>query len=214
MDGKPTLHKDGNAGWMAEYDERGRETRNVWLGVDGEPMLTKYGYAECRKEYDERSNVTKQSYFGVDGKPTLLKDGYAEVRITYKQDGIVATEDLFDVSGNKITLRQVVVSAEVSPNLAAEKAGVKKDDVWCRLGTYDILKFGNVFEVAVAIQAVRNADKELVVARKVGDAYEIHSFKFPLGMMGIRIDVHKIPDFDKLEQAYRAYCEKEKGTKQ
>ena len=64
-----------------------------------------------------------------------------------------------------------------------------------------------------AIQAVRNTEKELVVARKAGDGYEIHSFKFPVGIMGIRFDEQNIADFDKLAQAYKAYCEKEKGTK-
>ena len=95
----------------------------------------------------------------------------------------------------------------------AEKAGVKEGDVWCRLGPYDILKSENVYEVAAAMRVVRNSEKELVVARKVGNAYEIHSFKFPVGIMGIGINAQNISDFDKLAQAYKAYCEKEKGSK-
>ena len=234
VDGKPTLLKDCYAEVNVEYDTRGNMTKVSCFGINGEPKLswiTEYdargnkmresyfvggkptllmGYAERSMEYDALGNRIRESYFGVDGKPTLLKDGYAEVRYTYKQDGTVATAEFFDVSGNKITLRQVVVSVEVTPNLAAEKAGVKKGDVWCRLGTYDILKSENVYEVAAAMQVVRNAEKELVVARKVGDAYEIHSFKFPVGIMGIRVNEQNIPDFDKLAQAYKAYCEKEK----
>ena len=48
------------------------------------------------------------------------------------------------------------------------------------------------------------------MARKVGNAYEIHSFKFPVGIMGIRVNAQNFSDFDKLAQAYRAYCKKEK----
>ena len=100
------------------------------------------------------------------------------------------------------------------PALAQKKAvlfdGQSAGRVWCRLGTYDILKAGNVYEVLGPMKAVRNTEKELVVARKVGDGYEIHAFKFPVGMMGIRSDTAIIPDFDKFEQAYRAYCEKGK----
>lgn len=216
VDGKPTLREDGIAGWRAEYDARGRETRNVCIGVDGNPVLTKDGYAEMRREYDTRGNKTRESYYGVDGKPTSNKDGYAEVRFTRKPDGSVATAQFFDVAGNAITLRLVVVSAEVTPNLAAEKAGVKEGDVWCRLGEYDILKSEKaeyVREAWKAARITRDTEKELVVARKVGNAYEIHSFKFPVGTMGISVDVQNISDFDKLEQAYKAYCEKEKGSK-
>ena len=105
------------------------------------------------------------------------------------------------------------MSAEVLQNLPAAELGVQEGDIWCRLGTYDVLKAGNIHEVTAAIQACRSAEKELIVARKEGDAYKILSFKFPVGAMGIRIISKNIPDFDKLAQAYRAYCEKEKKAK-
>ena len=214
VDGKPILCARGFAVECAEYDERGNLVKETYLGCEGKPVLQKAGYAEMRMEYDMRGNVTKQIFMGIDGRPASNSDGYAEIRFTYNADGSVASSERLDASGNLIDSRQVAVSIEVIPNLAAEKAGVKKDDVWCRLGTYDILKSENFYDVEASIQAVRNTGKELVVARKVGDAYEIHSFKFPVGIMGIRVNEQSISDFDKLAQAYKAYCEKEKGTRQ
>ncbi|MBO7619517.1 MAG: hypothetical protein J6T06_03330, partial [Victivallales bacterium] len=101
----------------------------------------------------------------------------------------------------------------VTPDLAAAKLGVNEGDIWCRLGTYDILVSDNVHDVVVPLQSSRNTEKELVVARKSGDSYEIFSFKFPVGLMGVRIIEKTIPDGDKLLKAYKAYCEKEKGGK-
>ena len=209
VDGKPTLHKDGIAGLIAEYDERGRETRRVLIGVDGKPTLLKDGYAECRVEYDARGNVTKKSYFGVDGKPMMNKDGYAMVRFIHKPDGTVVGAEYFDICGKAIVWYPVGISAEVLPNFPAAQLGVQEGDVWCRLGAYDILKTDNLYDLAAPLQASRNVEKELIVARKVGEEYEIHAFKFPVGLMGIRVEEKKLSDFDKLKQAYKAYCEKE-----
>ena len=171
--------------------------------------MHKDGYAERRTEYDERGNVTKISCFGIDGKPRLCKDGYATVCYAYKSDGTVAKVEYTDVSGKAIVLSPVVISAEVVPNLPAAQLGVQKGDIWCRLGSYDILKSESVYDVLAPMQASRNAEKELVVARKSGGGYEIHVFKFPIGLMGIHIEEKNISDLDELGKAYRAYCEKE-----
>ena len=221
IEGKPTLCKNGYAERCMEYDTFGNLTRERYFGVDEKPtlivdekqMLILDGYAEVRMEHDVRGNITRKSFYGVDGKSKLCRDGYAEVRFSYKSDDSVASIEYFDVLGNPLVVREVGVSAEVFRNLPAAELGVREGDIWCRLGPYDVLKAGNIHEVTTAIQACRNAEKELIIARKAGGTYEIHAFKFPVGAMGIWILSKNIPDFDKLERAYRAYCEKEKKAK-
>ena len=213
VDGRPTLLRDGFAGWVAEYDACGNETRKVWIGVDGNPIRLKEGFAEVRREYDACGNKIKESCFGVDGAPTLHNDGFFEVRFTYKENGTIDAARYFDVSGNAVTLRRVVVSVDVAPNLPAAKLGVQKGDVWCRLDTYEVVRMEKGGDVIKALQACQNTEKELIVARKKGESYEILSFKLPVGLMGIAINDVAIHDYDKLERAYRAYCEKEKRAK-
>ena len=211
VDGKLTLHEDGYAELRKEYDEFGNMTKESYFGIDGKPTLSKNCIAGFRNEYDERGNVTKTSYFGVDGKPTLHKNGYAIIRFAHNPDGTIAKIEYFDVSGKPIELQPVALSVEILSNSAAEKLRVKEGDIWCRLGSYDILKSEGYHEVTESIQASRNHEKELIVARKVGDRYEIHAFKFPVGLMGIRVGEKNLSDFDKLAKAYKAYCEQEKS---
>ena len=212
-DGKPTLHKEGYAGLIAEYDARGNRTRELYFGEDGQPKLNNYEVAEVRMEYDTRGLVVQKAFFGIDGKPKLHKDGCAVVSFIYAYDRTVAETEYFDVSGKPIVLQSVALSVEILSNSAAEKLGVKEGDVLCRLGSYDILNSENYSDVTAAIQTSRNQEKELIVARKVGEEYEIHAFKFPIGLMGIRVEEKKLSDFDKLKKAYKAYCDKNRERK-
>lgn len=209
VDGMPTLGNEGFAEKRVKYDIRGNITTVSFFGVKGEPVLCKYDYAELRLEYDERGKVTKMSYFDADGKPTLHKDGYAMIRYTYKPDGAISNTEYSDVSGKVIVLHQVIMSVEVIVNSMAAKLGIREGDIWCRLGTYDIVKMGDGCDIKKAVQTCRDMEKVLVVARKVGNSYEIHSFRFPVGIMGIVFGNRNITDFDKLEQAYKVYCEEE-----
>ena len=164
-------------------------------------------------EYDTRGLVVQKAFFGIDGKPKLHKDGCAVVSFIYAYDRTVAETEYFDVSGKPIVLQSVALSVEILSNSAAEKLGVKEGDVLCRLGSYDILNSENYSDVTAAIQTSRKQEKELIVARKVGEEYEIHAFKFPIGLMGIRVEEKKLSDFDKLKKAYKAYCDKNRERK-
>ena len=213
VDGKPTLCKVECAERRREYDDRGNVTNESYFGVDGKPILNSEGYAEVHAEYNERGYRTKESYFGVDGQPICNKNGFAGVRMFYDQFGVITNVIPFDVSGRDLFAQNVVFSKEVAMISPARFLGVQAGDIWCRLGTYDILQTKNIYDVVAAVQAVRNVKKELVVARKVENEYKILTFKFSPGFMGITFDVNTIPDFDKLERAYREYCEKESEKK-
>ena len=92
--------------------------------------------------------------------------------------------------------------------LPGVKNGIKVGDIWCRFGAYDILRSPNVFLVPQQ-RALVNREKDLVVARKVADRYEIHAVHFPVGLMGISTDIGKPVDFEKVVSAYREYGKKE-----
>ena len=95
-DGKPCLHKDGNAGWKASYDERGNKTSASYFGIDGKPCRHSDGNTGWKATYDERGNETSESFFDADGKLCRLTYGYAEegalsMRAETKQAGPVST---------------------------------------------------------------------------------------------------------------------------
>jgi hypothetical protein len=87
---------------------------------------------------------------------------------------------------------------------------MKKGDIWCRFGAYDILKSPNAFLVSQQ-QTLVNGEKDLVVARKVGDHYEIYAAHFLAGPMGVVDDIGKTVDYEKIVSAYQEYCEKERS---
>ena len=208
VDGKLVLSKEGIAGWKSEYNERGLEVCRRFYGIDGNLTLSKDGCAECRVEYDTRGNRTKVSYYGVDGRLKRCSSGFAGFLIVYNDKGGAIKMEYFDEKGETVLPTMVIVSAKVLLNSTAAQKGVKEGDVWCRLGAYDILKTSNIYDIATPLQLSRNTEKTLVVARKVGDKYEIHSFDFAPGVMGIEMVDQIIYDYDKVLEAYRAFCEK------
>ena len=93
IDGKICLHKDGNAGLKAEYDDFGRQTKCTYLSEEKDkngnyiPTLNSEGIAGWSNEYDSRGNHTKQIYFDTNGKICLHKDGTAGWQAEYDDFG-------------------------------------------------------------------------------------------------------------------------------
>ena len=87
-DGKPCLDRNGVAGWEADYDQRGFQTRNAYLDKDGKSlMIGADGVAEFRNSYDEKGRLVRKNFFGVDGKPCLHVAGYAGWKVNYDAQG-------------------------------------------------------------------------------------------------------------------------------
>ena len=156
----PCLHKDGNHGCEAKYDNLNREIENTWLGFDGKPIVRSgEGYATNRKEYDERGDLRRMTYFDTDGKPCLHKDGNhgweaeydergREVKMTWigldskpvARDGIATYRREFDARGRIVNEQffnakaepcvVTVIVAEVEPDSVAQRLGIKADDVF------------------------------------------------------------------------------------
>lgn len=237
INGEPTLHRNGYAEVRMEYDEHGNRTKLSCLGPDGMPALHKNGYVSMCWQYDDCGNVVKATYFDSNGQPTLHMSGIAETRWEYDERGNQLKETYFDAQGSltsdlngiaeihftwdlngnlkKIeycnesgqSLQEVVASTAIVEGSAASAFGVQAGDIWCRLGPYDILESEDTLDADEAVSACRNTEKEFVVARKSGDDYEIHAFRFPAGPMGIHYEATIIADMDKIKSAYTAHLE-------
>ena len=215
LDGKPTYCRNGYAETHFEYDVHRNKIRQSFHDRNGKLMLLQEGYAEVRMKYDIHGNMTKLSVFDTDGKLTLCKNGYAEIQIAYDMYGEVEREEFFDTLGQLVHITQTVVyTAEITSASEAEKQGVQVGDIWCHFDSYDILKSKSIYEVVELIETCENKEKELIVARKDDDDYQILTFKFPVGHMGIRASDMKISDILDVQKAYKAYCEKIQTEKQ
>ena len=91
--GKVCLQKDGTAGWQAEYDDFGRQTKYTYLSEVKDkngnyiPTLNSEGIAGWSNEYDSRGNHTQRIYFDANGKVCLQKDGTAGWKAEYDDFG-------------------------------------------------------------------------------------------------------------------------------
>lgn len=87
-DGKPCLHKDGNAAWNSEFDARGNEIRRSYVGVGGKPCVITDGYAGYEQAYDNQGRVVHALRLGVDGQPWINPaDNVAGWNIDYDSRG-------------------------------------------------------------------------------------------------------------------------------
>jgi len=85
---KPCMNKEGEYGWEASYDDRGREVTRRLLGPDGRPMMvTSLGYAIYRDEYDKAGNIWRAGYFDADDKPCVGVDGNHGWELEYDASG-------------------------------------------------------------------------------------------------------------------------------
>lgn len=96
--GNPCQRLGKDAGWDAEYDEKGREIRSVWIGVNGEPCNVN-GYAEYRCSYDDHDCMTSFRYYGIDGAPCLCNCTDAGWKAEYDEHGRLIRKVWIDVDG-------------------------------------------------------------------------------------------------------------------
>ena len=102
IDGKPCLNKDVIAGWKAEIDERGNQTKVTFLGLDGKPCLLKDGYSTKILVYYEHGNLSEVAHFGLKGEPVLdLKECAHRIVQRYGPNGLAETA-YFDCQGRPI----------------------------------------------------------------------------------------------------------------
>jgi hypothetical protein len=210
-DGKPCLRNDGNAGWIAAFDERGNRTSWTFIGIDGKPCLIAYGYAGWKSTFDAQGRETGQLTFGVDGKPCLSENGYAEVRSVYDPRGNEILRTFFGTDGKpclnkngfascKLTFNErdfvtnrsyfdergkpvVSVAVEIQEVVPKGKAGALGLHVGDIIVRYDGKHYTDFAKLVIAIKAPGNKPRELVVHR---DGKEI-SYQVMPGLLGVQL---------------------------
>lgn len=208
-DQRPITNKFGIAESRNTYNGRGNQTSSRFYGVDGKPTLNEDGVAGWDAEYDAYGHEIRLLNVGLNGAPMMDKYGVVEWKTEFDRFGNITNRTYIGIDGRPTRWRQIVETVDMTVGLPGVKNGIKVGDIWCRFGAYDILRSPNVFLVPQQ-RALVNREKDLVVARKVADRYEIHAVHFPVGLMGISTDIGKTVDFEKVVSAYREYCNKER----
>jgi len=98
IEGAPCCRLGKDAGWNAEWDEQGREIRNVWIGINGERCLVN-GYCEYRCSYDANGHMTSVRYYGVDGSPCLRNHSDSGWNAEYDNHGRLVRKIWLGVKG-------------------------------------------------------------------------------------------------------------------
>ena len=97
--GQPAINTDtGHHGFIMEYDDLGRVTAELTIGVDGNYMDVEEGSAIVRREYDNAGNITRESYFNADGT-AAYRDGYAAWTAEYDDFAEIVEIYYFDGDG-------------------------------------------------------------------------------------------------------------------
>ena len=90
-DEKPSLGKNGTAGWRSSYEENGRIDRTVYFGLDGKPCPTRQGYWGMLIAKDANGNRTIREFLGKDGE-----------LVAGDTDGEAGCRTKFDAAGHEL----------------------------------------------------------------------------------------------------------------
>lgn len=104
--GDPISRSNGYYAMLREYDERGNNTRIIYMNRNCEPMIMANGYAIEEREYNEKRQIIAERYYDVDGNPILTPlYGYGE-RYDYNQNGKVYKITYINDSGVPMITKQ------------------------------------------------------------------------------------------------------------
>ena len=67
MNGEPSLHVEGYARYVQQFDNLGNIIEGAFFGIDGRPTLRKDGYARYERKFDKRGNLVETILYGADG---------------------------------------------------------------------------------------------------------------------------------------------------
>lgn len=125
VDGQPCYATNGVAGWEADYDQRGFQTRNAYLDKDGKSlMIGADGVAEFRNSYDEKGRLVRKNFFGVDGKPCFALNGAAGWEVEYDEKNRPVRTSFFGIDGKSpILIREGVAGYRDSYDAAGRSTG-------------------------------------------------------------------------------------------
>jgi MTH538 TIR-like domain (DUF1863) len=109
-DGSPAVDgSTGAAGWDAQYDGAGYETREIEIGIDGKAAIVAAGSFGVESQPDEFGRESSTTFLGADLRPTPMKDGIESRRLTY-DDGLRQTRvEFLGANGEPVRNSQAVV---------------------------------------------------------------------------------------------------------
>ena len=196
------------------YDVYGNETNQTFWAVDGSPTIgANNAHRTCREylRYEMKSRTIREWYLNGEGHPTLDSRGVAEWKYDDTGDGKII---YLDVDGAVLKMIPIVIFEEVQADSMGERLGVHVGDVVCRFGKYSVREADDFEKLKAAILTLKDTTKTLEIARRTKNGiYEIHSFVFPPGKMGLRFVDTKCRS-DWYSMILETYCEKGKGGKE
>jgi YD repeat-containing protein len=171
VDGKPCLTKDGYARITANYDDFGRQLKQVGFDLTGNSTV---------KNYDQRGQQIEEAYFNEAGNPATNKNGIARWIAKGSEGTNQADITYFGRDGTPIAV-QIYVS-EVLPDGQAKEKGVAEGDI---LVSYDGKPVRSLADLPTYTSTPGDTIRELIVSR---DGRSI-GFKVRSGKIGIATDV-------------------------
>ena len=199
------------------YDGSGNETNRMFWAVDGSPTVGDNQVHRTCREFSQvggKSMLVREWYLDHTGNPTLDCRGAAGWKVSDLDKAYGDnTPSFLDLDGTVLKMVPIVIFSEVVENSIARRLGVCVNDIVCRYGEYSIKKADDFKTLASSILRLEDASKTLRIARRTKDGtYEIRSFVFPPGKMGLRFadTAYRSDWYSKIVETY---CEKEKGEK-
>lgn len=98
-EGKPATDEDHAHAIRFSYDDMGRPTRRLYIGLDGKPTIASAGFAEVRVQYSRQNEPSEWAYFDAEGNLVNMREGYAVVKNEYDQYGSLTSKTFFDKRG-------------------------------------------------------------------------------------------------------------------
>jgi len=102
--GEAILHKDGNHGWDAQYDDHGNRTVITYVGPDEKPVLLVNRFATSKSEFDAAGREKRMRLYGANGEPVLHKDGYHGWEAKYNDRGQRSEKTYLGLDGKPILM--------------------------------------------------------------------------------------------------------------
>jgi hypothetical protein len=112
-DGKPAIASQGEAGWVASYDDLGNRTSITYIDMQGNPTLhswdekafTGSGYARHTQTYDVLGLVHEEAYDGADLQRILGTNDWSRAMYTYNDRGERISSSYFGVTNEPMKVK-------------------------------------------------------------------------------------------------------------
>ena len=186
------------------FDRHNRNVEELQFDAYDKPRPNAAGYFRRLTEYvgdtkrmlrrEELGDVEKSGLYGFPGIVRF-------VSIFDRDDGDLLSMTGYYANGRKQIFRHLVFDVDdLKTGGNAEKLGVRRGDILCKLNDIDLLLVSGQKELLGIFRESESTDKQLVVARKNDfGGFCLLTFNLPNGEMGMLYSQRPISDKDHLE---------------